>query len=580
MAKTGFLKKYFILVIVFLLAYAVRVYRINELPYELDGDEAAFGYYSYTLVHNLSDEYGNRLPLYFPSIGDYKYPGYSYLSAPIIGVLNLSILSTRFLSVLAGSLLCIVVYFLIIEITKSKSAAIIASILMSFSPYAIIFSRGAYESNLATFCTALGILFVFTYIKKKKPGILLYAFLAFLVAIYTYSAARIFIIIIIPVILLTLVREVGVKYRKALFLFSILTIFVIMFSFIDPRSRVRANDIGFTKDPNPVKYLETSIHDDGLAWQGSNLFLTRFFHNKYSAFTLNFIRRYMEHLSPTYLFLESNPGMPKYSAPNIGLFYSFEFLTIVLGIYAFAKFKTKYKPVIFSWVLAGPIPSALTIETPNPIRMLITLPALIILSSLGLWFIYNKLGKRKLFLVLFVVFMICNFMYFWHQYSIHRLYNQPWYSDGGTEEMVKSVDELSERFDKVAISGDPYIFFLYYNKILPQEFLTNTSIEPEVLGKWERVDSFGKIIFKMPMNCPKIGREGVLYVCKGQEIPINSELLKLIRFKDGTPAFSLIKFIPYSQRTNSKLPDGLNYMVETDLSFHEGLLSKDSGRYW
>ena len=100
------------------------------------------------------------------------------------------------------------------------------------------------------------------------------------------------------------------------------------------------------------------------------------------------------------------------------------------------------------------------------------------------------------------------------------------------------------------------------------------------IGKWEYVNEFKKLVFKMPTNCPKIGRLQMLYVCKGVEIPQNSIVLDVIRFSDGVPAYTLIEFVPYSQRKNATLPEGLNYMVDTDLAYDEGLLPQESERYW
>ena len=63
-------------------------------------------------------------------------------------------------------------------------------------------------------------------------------------------------------------------------------------------------------------------------------------------------------------------------------------------------------------------------------------------------------------------------------------------------------------------------------------------------------------------------------------MPLNGEVLEVVRFSDGVPAYTLIRFVPYSARKNEALPEGLNYMVETDLSFDEGLLPIKGGRYW
>ena len=49
-------------------------------------DEASFALTGYTLAHELSDQNGARLPVLFPSFGDYKSATFSYALAPAIAV--------------------------------------------------------------------------------------------------------------------------------------------------------------------------------------------------------------------------------------------------------------------------------------------------------------------------------------------------------------------------------------------------------------------------------------------------------------------------------------------------------------
>jgi len=206
-----------------------------------------------------------------------------------------------------------------------------------------------------------------------------------------------------------------------------------------------------------------------------------------------------------------------------------------------------------------------------------------ILSATGLIYLLNvpKYKTAKVFVSLIVgLIVLGNFFYFYHQYFIHDKYHEPWNTDGGMRKLVASVGKYENKYQKVIIPDDPYIFFLFYNKVSPDEFIKEAKLEKVEIGKWEYVNEFKKLVFKMPTNCPKIGRLQMLYVCKGVEIPQNSIVLDVIRFSDGVPAYTLIEFVPYSQRKNATLPEGLNYMVDTDLAYDEGLLPQESERYW
>lgn len=570
--------------LIFILALFLRFYNLSGLPYGFDGDEASLGYYAFSLRTNLSDEYGNKLPIYFPSIGDYKYPGYPYLSILPVSLFGLDVFSTRFLSAFLGSLLCIVIYFLALELFNRK-VGIIASLLTAISPYSIMFSRGAYESNVATFFVALTILLLLIGLKRENPKIAILAFFFLVASIFTYPSTRVFLILFLPFIYLifSLTKEFSEIRKRILLKFVLVSLAVIIFSLLDHRGRVRAEDIGIFKDPWPNTYLTTSIMEDGWVYGSKLIAVTRVFHNKPTAYFLDIGKRFAQHFDPNYLFFTSNPNMPKYSVPNMGLFYFFEAVSLILGIVALGRQKKFASLLVAFWIVFSVIPSSLSVETPSPIRMLLGLPAWLILSSLGIVFVYNLFqGRKKIIFIAFLgVILVFHLAYFWHQYSIHHAVYRPWYSDEGVEEMVKAAGELERNYKAVVVPKDPYIFFLFFDKVNPKDFLKDSEILPEKIGTWERVERFGKITFKMPYDCPKIGMRNVLYVCRGGDIPLNSNLLRVVRFKDNIPAFLLIEFVPLSEvDKNAKLPDGIHRMVETDARYKEGLLPDDGERYW
>jgi len=466
------------LVVIFVLALVFRLYNLNKVPYAFDGDEAAFGYYGYSLLNNFSDEYGNKLPLYFPSIGDYKYPVYAYLSAIPVFLFGLSEFSTRFLSAISGSILIIVIYSIVYNLSKRKDLGLITAATLAFSPYGIIFSRGAYESNLAVLFISVGIYLVLRSISESKSKFIYLSLVPFVLAIFTYSSARAFLLMFLPI----LAAYIYFYYKpfkkqkfKSVLIVTITVCLISLLSFLDPRSLIRAKSVNVFNDPLNSKVLSEQILEDGRHNPGKYLIFTRAFHNKPVVFTVNFIKRYFEHFNPVYLFVESNPTLNKYSVPQVGLFHFFEFFTILLGISTLTKINKKLI-IIPIWILISVIPSALTIETPNPIRTLTGLPAWIMLSSVGIYGIISHFNKyvRITYFTIGLVFVFSSF-YFFHQYFVHDVTHEPWYTDGGVKEMVIESTRLSYEFDKVIVPQDPYIFFLFYNRIAPNDFLSDSA---------------------------------------------------------------------------------------------------------
>ena len=564
MAKT--IKNNWLIFVLLSLSFFLRFYNISSVPYALDGDEAAFGYYGYSLFKNFSDEYGNKLPLYFPSIGDYKYPLYAYLSLVPVYIFGLSEFSARFTSAFLGSLFPLLMFFAAKKVFENKKVAYLTMFISTISPMSIMFSRGAYESNLGLFLSTLGIMFVLN-------GSF-FSIIPYLLSFFSYSANRVYVLVFL------FLFSFLAKSKKTFLVFILLAIFV-AFSFLDKKSLVRAYDIGFKQNGYLLSNTEKGIWEDGIVFNGKYIFITRLFNNKPLVFVKSFGERYFQHLSPTYLFFTSNPNMPKYSVPEMGLFYYFEIITILAGFYGLSKIKNtnKFVPIII--ILASIVPSALTIETPNPIRTLSGLSGWLMLSAYGAYVILEKLRNWKIYLYI-PLFLIAftHLFYFLHQYFVSDTVREPWYTDGGIKEVVLTVNELQAGYDKVVISGDPYIFFLFYNKVEPDDFVNTSKIKTLDESNWNRVESFGKLIFNMPFDCPKVGRLNVLYVCRKGDIPINSKLLKTIRFNDGNVAFNIIEFVPISKHTKETLPENVHYMVESDSYYKEGILPADSSRFW
>ncbi|MDP2860679.1 MAG: glycosyltransferase family 39 protein, partial [bacterium] len=139
---------------VFLLAFWLRIVGILTVPSGLNADEAAIGYNAYSLLETGKDEYGAAFPLVFKSFGDYKPGIYFYLTMPFVKVFGLTELAVRLPSIILGSFTTLIVYFLAKELLMRP--AIVFMALLAISPWHLHFSRGGWETNLATFFITAG----------------------------------------------------------------------------------------------------------------------------------------------------------------------------------------------------------------------------------------------------------------------------------------------------------------------------------------------------------------------------------------------------------------------------------------
>jgi 4-amino-4-deoxy-L-arabinose transferase-like glycosyltransferase len=569
--------KRWILGLIFVLALFLRVWNLAQVPEAIDEDEMALGYYGYSLLVNQTDEYGNKFPLYFESAGDYKYGLYSYFAAIPVGILGLNPFSTRIVAALAGALSVVAIYFLALEILKKEKFALLSAFVLAVAPTHIHFSRVAYNNVLGALFAITSIIFLMRWLRKesRKNTILTLAF--YVLAIFSYQAYRVYMPIVFIFLSLVLYKKIPEKRRFKALLLVVLSIVVVAFSLVSPKSRARSQD--FSLLFNKPKLIEQFTEDNRA---GTPLILTRAFHNKIVSAGLGIFSRYTSYFDPEFLFVQTTSGTERHSIPDVGLLYLIEaplFLLGLLSLFLLLRKEKKYIPLVL--LLAGPVAASLVIESRSTTRAIIIVYAYALIIALGIYFISNikKWGKYALPLVL--VAYLFNFLYISHQYLVHKKYHHPWYSDVGLKEMVEAVNNNYDNYSNIVMSGGHYIPYLFYNKVHPEEFIEKSDFAPQALANGVRVTKFDKIIFNMPFECPPAGKEDTLYVCFGYQVPKNANVVEVIRYRDEQPAIILVDFLPLTERDLLMvLPERLEYNKEVDLRFKEGLLPDTYESYW
>jgi len=570
--KKLFRNNLFLLFIVFIFALSFRVWNLAKYPEAIDEDEMANGYYAFSLLKNGTDEYGHKFPIYFESVKDYKYGLYSYLSVPVVGVFGLNPFSTRFLACLAGSLSVVAIYFLALEIFPNPTYGIIASILLAITPYHIHFSRVGYSNVLGSLFSILSILFFIRFYKKNvtKNAVLSFIFLIF--SIFTYQTYR----ILLPAFFIGFIcvfnplKMISRKKGKVLLL-TFVSVILVLLSFIPTESRKRAHSFNELVD-KPA--LVEQYSEDFL--MSTNLLVTRVFHNKYLSFFKAYSERYFSYFDPRFLFIEISSTTERHSIPSIGFVYLVDVIFIFWGIsHIFSKIKSSEKYIPFILLFCSPLAASMTMEPRSVTRSIIMVIPIVLISAFGIYSLFEFKKLKKYLLLLVAIVYSISLLNFLHQYLVHKIIHHPWYSDVGLKEMVGSVNRNYDIYSNVVVAQGHYMPFLFYNKVNPKYFLKKSLISNDQ-NDGIRVKEFGKIIFNMPYNCPLAGKSNVLYVCFGYQIPKNSRVVDLIKFRDGEPAIILVEF----GKEDEKLPEKVKYFSETDLRFPNGLLPSEYNSFW
>lgn len=563
-----------LLSLIFAFALFLRFWKLDKYPEAIDEDEMALGYYAYSLIHSGTDEYGHKFPIYFESVGDYKYGLYSYFDVVPIFLFGLNPVTARSISVVAGALSVVAIFFLACEILKNEEYGLIAAFVLTINPTHIHFSRVAYSNILGALLAITSITLFLRWIKGNSFRYALFSFLFFVLSIYSYQSYRIFLPVVYVLTTLIFFKNLG-KMKIAATLFSVLVVISVAASFIPAVSRARSSNLSALVN---VPLLTEQISEDGLA--GVPPLVARVFDNKVVTFSLGYISRYFDYFSPDFLFVATSTGTARHTIPGVGLLLLIEAPFILISLLYVSKFvqdEKKYIPLIL--IFSSPLAAAMVDSSTSTTRAVVLVYGTSLLTAIGIYSVLELNRKfSKIILSVILVFFGLNFLYFFQQYAVHKIYHHPWYSDVGLKEMISDINLFSPNYKNVIITGGHYIPYLFYNKILPHDFVTNSEFNVLAQANGVKVKRFGKIIFNMP-DCPTAGKKNVLYICFGYKVPKSAKLIDVIRYRDGQPAITLVEFVGI-RKSPEILPERVEYSEDVDARFRDGILPDNYENFW
>ena len=571
-----------VLLLIILLAGFLRFWRLDQHPAGLNADEAAIGYNAYSLIRTGKDEHGNSWPIHFKSFGDYKPGLYFYLVLPFVKMLGLNIWAVRLPSAIFGVLGVLGIYLLAKNMFSPRQPAcagrlpnpsglesstrrvspwrgvpLLSALLLAISPWHLHFSRGGWEANAGTLLMLIGVFGVFRGFRETKW--LVVGGLWLVASLYTYHSAR----VIVPLLGLGLV----LIYRKELvarlsgrggkwLLSSGLIVFILLIplarDFLGPAGASRFSGVGIFADQGPF----WRVNEQRGEHQNWNSFWVRILHNRLISYGLSFLENWMDHFHGEFLFLSGDP-IVRSRVPETGQLYLAEIPFVVLGIWFLLKTKTKSSQFVFWWLAIAPVAAALTFQTPHALRAHNMVIPLTIITAYGLGSVLRGLerrrakgGKRdkKRLVVLLtscsVVLLVWNFARYLHQYYVHYPQNYPEAWEYGFEELVDYIGDVQGQYEQIYVTDkydQPYILFLFYLRYPPERFQREVVLTPRDKFGFSTVRSFGKFHFE-EIDWEKVkNAPNALIIGTGQEIPDSAEIIKIINFPNGQPAFEIAK---------------------------------------
>lgn len=431
-------------------------------------------------------------------------------SVPIyIGSLNWlinqekSVQAARFFFLLLNSLTPLLFFLTIFYVTKNSKYALLAFLVLNFSPWFSYMSVTGYESLVCFAFINASLLVSVAPIKKPIKLALLAAF-SFLI-FNSYMAIRTYMPIIIVVNLLLadfIDKKQLAKSMCYLFIVGIiLTGLLTIMNYYAPNSSLVRNEF---------KYMISvdKAASDGNVWYerlttdapelGKKLLV-----NKFTTQVNEYIRKYLSILDMNIFFVKGDPSSLYGTAGLIGLFYLTDFLFFIFGIINLRSLDKKLLYLLCFMVVGG-IPIALTkTDVTVILRGIILLIPFTIIISHG---IVSFIKKSKTYYSLYLLILFLNWTFFMMVYNVRikPLNRSAWQIN--QKKLIEEIDNIEKKYKITIFESDPrasfiqHAFYKIKDPLIIKERLRNKNY------------TYGDIEYSA--NCPKeLGHE-VIYIMK------------------------------------------------------------------
>lgn len=512
-----------ILVMIILFAALLRFFNLSTIPIGFNDDEAAFGYNAYSIQQTGRDEWGRFLPFpTFESFGDWKLVGYLYPVVISQFFLGTNEFATRFPSAGFGVLAVFATYLLtkklfedktsnsdsplITHHSSLKSVALLATLFLAISPWHIVASRNAFESDILIFFITLSTYFFLRSIERstgRKKYITL-ATLGFVFSFYIYRSSWLF----VPLFVLTLIWLYREHFKKLKnYLAKNLLLAIILLLPLVPTATTFKGQSRFFQESFLSGIQKTGIIDDVNQRRGNCRKswlppLCLAVYNKYTFYLSTYFNNYISNLSPETYYVKGNPG--GYQSFSIrSLFYTFELPLLISGLYFLIIKRSQAAKILIPWILIAPLGASLT-GIGNPGRLNILMPTPQIVAAFGfvsLLALFKIPKVRAGFLLITLLIIFSSTIRLLADQFVHYPKISGKYQRYGYKQLFEYLESQKNNYDQIIVSrasddAKQYIHYLFYTKTDPRLFHDQAyTIKYRGADNWQQVERIGNINF-------------------------------------------------------------------------------------
>lgn len=464
-----------LVIILMILGVSVRIFHFGAIPPGLNQDEASIGYEAYSILNYGVDRNGFHNPVYLTSWGSGQNALYAYLSMPFIYLFGLNPASVRVVNLLFGTI-SLLIFYLVAKKIFNRQVALLSLFLLAISPWHIMMSRWALESNLFPAFFLIAVFLMTLSLENKR--FILPSLIFFALSFYTYATAFFVVPVFLSIVFLYFFYHKKINFNNVKFgimIFVIISLPIFMFLVVNYfKTSINAFLFSIPKLTDLHRFNVAS-----LLFSDNYNFINIFRDNPHEFFD----KPYRNLTTFIKMIINQNDEKLYSSIPKYGWLYLFSTPFLFIGflklisenILKTKEFKKSF--IILSWITTSFLLGSL-LDFTHFYRVNIIFIPLISLVALGIyWTIQNS---KKYFILpltspltltfIVIIYLILFSMFSVYYFSIYpKIMGQVFFESFG-----EAINYASAKTDgKIYVTNQvnmPYIYVLFYRKISPETF--------------------------------------------------------------------------------------------------------------
>lgn len=525
-----------VIIIVILIAAILRFWQLSSLPPALDWDEVSNAYNGYSILKTGRDEFGQSFPILFRAFDGYVPPVLIYLNSISVLLFGLNEFAARVPNAILGTLTVLGIYLLVKQLTRLKSVAFFSALFLAISPWHILYSRVNTFALTPVFFVVFGTYFFL--LSFKKGWHLILSTLFFVLAIFSYFSAYIFVPLFVFTLVLIYKKKLGLRNLVLMLAPIFMGSFLILFVLTGGQNRLRG--ISIFNDADAIKTAAEEAKDEGT--------LGKLLHNRRFVYAQEILKGYFINFRGDFLFGRGDAVERMIVAgPGFGLLLLLFLPFLLFGIFELVSKKPPGWQIYLAWLLLAPVAASTSLPQPVSTRTTIMIPPLVVISAYGF---YSFAKSRKKFSKILVILLAANLFLFLHQYFVHFPieksdkwfygYRQLFDFINRDENVNKNVHFMFSQPDTL---DQIHMFLLFYNKVNPAAWQANGGTRLGCIGttgqfSFDRYDFIPYSCLTKPVDLQRFMDNDLIVTSK----VLSGKYLSKISYLDGKDAFYVYSF--------------------------------------